>query len=410
MKIRPKVLFVAENVTLAQVVRLKVLADSLDPQNYEVHFASSEFSPLVFEGTAFNQHLLFTTDKERVFRALQSGQRLYEKNLLERYLEADLALLDAVKPDMVIGDFRLSLAISAPLRAVPWASMINAYWSPYAERESWPVPDHPIVKILGEDLTAHYFPMAVPKVFAHFAAPLNRMRRRYGMKEIGSLLEVLCAGDHTLYPDDPELIPTCNLPPHHEYLGPIFWAPQRPLPVLPACSEKPLVYVTLGSSGRVDALPSVLEAVAALNVVAVVATAGRTQLEMLPANAVSADSVAGDEMARRAAVVVCNGGSSTAYQALREGTPVLGIASNFDQFLSMQAIERAGAGVLLKARSINAETARSALRRLVSDARFRTAAQQVAARFATSNAPARFQAWLARVLAQAQRSAAAGHR
>ena len=43
---RRRVLFVAENVTLAQCVRLVTLARALDPQAYEVHFASSEFEPV----------------------------------------------------------------------------------------------------------------------------------------------------------------------------------------------------------------------------------------------------------------------------------------------------------------------------------------------------------------------------
>ena len=51
---RPRILFVAEAVTLAQVVRLATLARGLDPARYEVHFASARFDELVFAGTAFS--------------------------------------------------------------------------------------------------------------------------------------------------------------------------------------------------------------------------------------------------------------------------------------------------------------------------------------------------------------------
>ena len=53
-----RVLFVAENVTLAQCVRLVTLARALEPERYEVHFACADFPDLVFAGTRFVQHPL----------------------------------------------------------------------------------------------------------------------------------------------------------------------------------------------------------------------------------------------------------------------------------------------------------------------------------------------------------------
>src|SRR5690606_22598052 len=84
-----RILFVSECVTLAQVVRLVVLARALDPARYEVHFASGEFSPLVFAGTSFVRHELETVDARRVLAALEAGKRLYEKSTLERYVAAE---------------------------------------------------------------------------------------------------------------------------------------------------------------------------------------------------------------------------------------------------------------------------------------------------------------------------------
>src|SRR5512134_2469028 len=120
-----RILFVSENVTLAQVVRLVTLAQSLDPRRYEAHFACSRFDDLVFSGTRFVQHELYTLPRERVDRALASGKRLYEKRDLERYLAADLELIDRVRPALIVGDFRLSLAVAGPLRGVPVAALIN---------------------------------------------------------------------------------------------------------------------------------------------------------------------------------------------------------------------------------------------------------------------------------------------
>ena len=79
-----RILFVAENVTLSQVVRLSVLARALDRERYEVHFASSEFDPLVFRDLDCHRHVLETIGGKAVERALESGRRIYEKATLMR--------------------------------------------------------------------------------------------------------------------------------------------------------------------------------------------------------------------------------------------------------------------------------------------------------------------------------------
>ncbi len=111
------------------------------------------------------------------------------------------------------------MSVSATKFGVPWATLINAYWSPYAKRTEFPVPDHPIIKVLGEKMTARYFPKAMPAVFSRFAKPVNDARRHYGLSPIGSLLEVLTFADHTLYPDHPKLTPVEGAPGSHHFPG-----------------------------------------------------------------------------------------------------------------------------------------------------------------------------------------------
>ena len=49
---------------------------------------------------------------------------------LDRYVEEDLRLIDSFRPDVVVGDFRVSLAISARKARIPYVNVTNAYWSP----------------------------------------------------------------------------------------------------------------------------------------------------------------------------------------------------------------------------------------------------------------------------------------
>jgi UDP:flavonoid glycosyltransferase YjiC (YdhE family) len=406
-----RVLFVSENVTLAQVVRLVTLARALDPGEFEVHFACSEFSALSFAGTRFEQHPLYTVDPRVIDKALRSGRRLYEKSTMKRYVEADLALLDRVQPHLVVSDLRLSLTISAPLRQVPHAALINAYWSPNAVRDGFPLPEHPIVRLLGEQMAARYFPKALPAVFRYFAEPVNAVRRQHGLPPIGDMLAVLDHADYVLYPDVPELTPVDATGERHVFLGPVLWSPAVALPSAwldPAVQDaRAPVYVTLGSSGDVNVLPRVVRALGRLPVRVLLATARRAELRDLPPNVLVADYVPGDEAARRAAFVITNGGSSSGYQALAEGTPVLGIPFNLDQYLAMDAIERAGAGVLLRSGSLTEQKVEDAVRKLLSHAEYRAAAVRVAAAMKLANSADCFRNFVQHAVAPEARRARA---
>jgi len=161
-------------------------------------------------------------------------------------------------------------------------------------------------------------------------------------------------------------------------LGAVQWAPRVALPEVPFSDDRPLVYVTLGSSGELAALPAVLKGLDGLPLVALLSTAGRTRVADLPSNVSAAPLLPGDVLCRQARFVITNGGSSTGYQALAAGAPVLGIPSNLDQYLATAAIVKGGAGLQLRSGGLRAEHVRAAAVRLL-DARTET---QNAARWA----------------------------
>ena len=428
MPARRRILFVAEAVTLAQVVRLATLGRALDRDQYEVHFASARFDELVFGGAPFTRHAIHSLSPAVIDARVASGRRLYGRRTLARYVRDERALFERVRPDLVIGDLRLSLAVSAAVDRIPYASLINAYWSPNAVRDGFPLPDHPIVRLLGVRLAEQYFPRALPFVFRHFARPVNALRRAHGLPALGSLPQVLNAGDHTLFPDVPALVPlreparpagspdeggAPGLPGEGSaplFLGPVLWSPPVSLPPWwqRLDPQRPTLYVTLGSSGRVQRLPLVIEVAARLGFQVLVATAGRAAVPAaLPAHVHLADFLPGELAARRSLAVVSNGGSTTGYQALSQGRPVLGIASNLDQYLAMTAIERAGGGLLLRAGALTADQLAGALTRLVSEPSFAARAAALGDEFARWDSGANFRAFVARAASGSAGRAAA---
>src|ERR1044071_6428597 len=108
---RKRILFIAEAVTLAHVVRPLVLAQSLDSEQYEVHFASADRYGFLFQKSNLRCWQINRISSAAFLRALSHGARLYSYRALEQYVIDDLQLIRDVGPDLVVGDFRLSLAV-----------------------------------------------------------------------------------------------------------------------------------------------------------------------------------------------------------------------------------------------------------------------------------------------------------
>lgn len=363
-----RILFFAEAVTLAHVARPIVLARAL---------AGSEMEPVVACDVRYRRFLerepwetlpLNSISSAQFLHSLAKGRPVYDARTLRGYVEEDLRLIDRVQPDLVVGDFRLSLSVSARLAKVPYAAVVNAYWSPYYTRRRYPLPELPLTRFLPLPVAEALFQLALPIAFAQHCRPLNDVRREYGLQPLGSdLRRVYTDADHVLYADSASLFPTRDAPPNHHYLGPIVWSADSEQPGwwndLPA--DRPVVYVTLGSSGRVSDARRVLRSVAELPVTVIASTAGAALASAYPPNLFVADYLPGAEAAARSQLVVCNGGSPTSQQALVCGTPVLGIASNMDQFLNMQALSIAGVGETLRASRVSAKTIEAAVQRLL---------------------------------------------
>lgn len=316
---RKKILFMAEAVTLAHVGRPLSLAQGLDEEEYEVHFACADGYDFCFKQAPFRRWRIDSISSLQFLQALAHGKPVYTESTLHAYVEDDLRLLNTVQPDLVIGDFRLSLSVSARLQRIPYMTVSNAYWSPWV-RQHYTVPSLPLTGVLPVWLADPLFRLIRPLAFASHAVPLNRVRRRHGLPSLGSdLRRIYTDADRTLYADIPQLFPPHGMPSTHDYLGPIIWAPPLDLPdwwQRPELSSgRPIIYVTLGSSGQGTLLPRVLRALAPLPVTVLAATAGTIRVDAVPPNAYVAPFLPGDAAARRASLVICNGGSPTSQQA-----------------------------------------------------------------------------------------------
>lgn len=402
-----RVLFFAEAVTLAHVARCLVLAEALRSK-YAVSLAVAASAHRHAPANRFRVTTLESIPSERFVEALRRGHPVYDENTLRRYVEDDLRLIDEIRPDLVVGDFRLSLSVSTRLRSVPYVAISNAYWSPWYRRTA-PLPVLPWTSIVPLAVARPVFALGCRPVMASHSRPLNRVRSFYGLPPLASdLRQVYSDADHVAYADVPELFPTSDRPVTHRYLGPILWSP----PVEPPSwwnesTTEANAYVTMGSSGDPTLLGAVVDALDDLGIAARVATAGAAFGPSARSRARVAPYLPGTEAARRADFVICNGGSLTVQQALSAGKPVLGIASNMDQFLNMQPIVEAGAGIVVRADRVSRTAILRAVVRLLHETDAKAQAHRLSGVLARYSAPDRFAAMIDDILAATGRSGAA---
>ena len=385
-----RVLFFAEAVTLAHVARPIALAEGLDRELYDVHLAHHPRYRSLLGELDVTEHEITSISPQQFMEALAGGELLYDQQTLESYVEEDLRVIAAVRPQVIVGDFRLSLAVSAKLAGVPYIALSNAYWSPYC-KQSYIVPELPFTRFLGPKLAQIVFSAVRPLVFALHCRPMNRLRRSHGLDSLGhDLREVYTHADYTLYADVPEMFNMPELPANHRFIGPIVWSPRLPLPdwwqELPETAS--IVYVTLGSSGQAHLLPTLINALGQLDITALVSTAGADIPGSVPDNVYLAEYLPGEEVVKKSSLVICNGGSPTTHQALIHGVPVLGLAGNLDQYLNMSACVQVGVGRLLRAGTADTAELIDVVGQMLVDTAHRQAAEGLAKKFSRTNSSA----------------------
>lgn len=382
-----KVLFFAEGATLAHVARPYVVAQSLSPEAFEVVFARPSSFAWLTAGSGLRTIDLPCQDAKVFARRLEHGRPLYDYATLAAYVEQDLALIETERPDVVIGDFRLSLSVSARLRNVPYVTICDAYWSPeYPSRP--PLPVLSFTRFTPIPLASLLFRHIAPLAMRLHTLPLERLRAHHGLPSLGhDLRRCYTDADLRLFANFPELFPEVEESETATFIGPISWSPAANASLELATAGRPLVYVTMGSSGDIGVLGSVIEAVGSFDCDIVVSTAGRSVPGKVRTSSTRLfDYLPGEQVCERASLVVCNGGSPTTNQALAQGVPVLGIASNMDQFLNMRAVEEFGAGILVRGDRARPERIRTAAQALLTHPAFAARARALAASTAARQA------------------------
>lgn len=349
-----RVLFIGEGSTLAHAARPLALAEALPKDRFDVTVAVPERYRQWVPAPARWLPLVAQTP-EAFAERLRSGRPLFSRPRLDQYVAEDLALIGAALPEVVIGDFRLSLAASARKAGVPYITISNAYWSPdKVLRVARPTLDR--FRGWPSAPAELAFRALAPTAMRWHARQIDGLLVSHGLEGVGGdIRRAFTEADLTLYADLPSLFPDVPETEMRRFLGPVSWEPPMDLPAWweEVPDHKPMIYLTLGSSGDVSTLGRMTGWLAELGFTVMLATAGRAQIEGDGESLFVASYLPGLAACARADLVICNGGSPTTTQALLMGRPVLGVASNMDQLLNMRAVQARGAGLTLRADTLS---------------------------------------------------------
>lgn len=381
------VLVIGESATLAHVVRPFTIAKALHEQGLDVHFAADSYFAAAFEHAHFPVHTLKSRSPTEFRRIVETNDIIFPAELLREYIDNDLELIDTIQPHVILQDFRRSLTVSAVVARIPVLTLTNSYWSPYVINRRFPAPCSADIADAVKSGTVSAtelvetaegeFNKILGQVFQSQAEGLDTVRSEWGLSPFPDYLTGATWGDRVLYADLPTIVGMERIPASHRFLGPVTWAPKLPLPSwwdsIPRSAV--VIYVSIGSSGFVDLLPLISNIAPRMNCYFVIATGGAPIPDSLPPRCFAAEYLPGDLVAQRASVMITNGGSPSAYQALNAGVPVLGIPLNMDQLLFMQHLVQSGAARSIRADCISEENLLESISSMLTLPSFRGAAE-----------------------------------
>jgi MGT family glycosyltransferase len=235
---------------------------------------------------------------------------------------------------------------------------------------------------------------------------LNAARAEHGLAPLDAALDQIGRADRMLVLTSKAFdVPTGDLPDNLRYAGPRLDDPPWAGEWTPPEGDEPLVLVGLSSTfqDQLGVLRRAAEALGSLPVRAVITTGPAVTPGDVdaPANVQIVAAAPHAEILRHAAAVVTHGGHGTVIKALAAGVPLVVLPMGRDQLDVAARVAGSGAGIRLKPGASAAKLA-NAVRAVLGDPSYRTAATRLAGAIAADTAEDRAVAELESLTSAAQ--------
>ncbi|MFB2877368.1 glycosyltransferase [Floridanema aerugineum] len=365
-KIHNCFLFLPSAIALSHLTRLVLIAQELQQRGAEIAFVFPENNQIL-------QHYNFqffpvadaviTDFSSNVFAA-------YTPSLIEQCVNDELKAIEAFKPDAIIGDFRLTGAISSKIAGVPYISIVNGYMTDYFDPVDVMIPkdkrplDYKIASIAAKAIQG--------KQKRDLATHFREYAQKHKLKNLVSLYDFL-RGDLTLIADLPQFCPLENLPPNFRYIGPLIWEGfNATVPdFLKINQSKQIIYATTGNTGKEKFIQLIIDAFKNDNAYEVVLTTGAfihpDAVPNIP-NIHVTRFIPGSEIMKHSQAVIHCGGNGTTYQALSQGVSAVVIPFNNDQNINAWLVKKNKLGIPLSPSELTGNQVKLAVKKLLDDA------------------------------------------
>lgn len=366
-----KILFFGESLSLTHIVRPLMLAEESLRRGYSTVFACDEPYVAMLSPEVRSVRVGIQSVPSKVmFRRIAVGKPAFDDKTLQSYVEAELKLIRMIKPDLVVGDFRLSLLLSCRLLNVPYLNLTNIHWRPGIV-ERFPLPELARLSFLPHPFKSWLFEQCLPFSFRLHCRSFHRIARRFGAYfEIKTLLQLYTSGDFVFYFDAPFLWGNPLLRVNETFVGPMLWSMPGGNMGAELPTDRPLVYVCMGSSGRADLVGRLLKVLSEFPVNVALSTANRDITYSKSNQIFCFKEASAESIIKKAAFTISHGGTAQSHLSVSLGVPVLAIPNNLDMYLSMIPLVKAGAGIVIRSDRLNDSVLRTGIEALLKDPQF----------------------------------------
>ena len=372
-----KLLFISEAVSLAHVIRPLALIDQLSFEDFEIFFAV----PNKYFWMVKNQKIvkidLITQNPEHYEKKIKNGEALFNEKVLESQIEYDLKIIKEINPDLIIGDFRLSLNISCELTNKIYMNITDAHWYPTTESIPFPMPSLPLTK-LPLPIARYLFNLFSSYFMKLHLRPYLKLRQKYNLPITSniSLKSFYAKSDFSIFSSYKFLYEHMTFDEKCTFAGylhinfpidkPFWWSE-----AIKKTQDGKSVYISMGSTGSVDDIELIIETLLIENFIIFISTANRIELAKTHANLYIASYLPGEEIVEHVDLMICHGGTMTAQQSLYKGTPVLCIPQNMDQYLFSERIREFKAGEIIRSDRVTAKKVRELTLTIINDQNYK---------------------------------------
>lgn len=319
-------------------------------------------------------------------------------------IQGERAALRELAPDLVLHGFWPFANIAARMLTIPTAAFLPLPLHPESIR-------HGLMTDLPDEVPALLtrLPRSLRRLLVRLAAPLvpamvpaftqhnvPKAARAAGWEgsPLRKVFDILKT-DLTVINDLPEFYEHTRLPQGFVVTGRVF-APGDDLAaadpavvdVLTRNDTRPVVLLTMGSSGTRESFLAALRAVADPGWRAVVLASpaicslAEAQAHVAPHDGlvITDQFVPARAVTSRADVVVSHGGQGTVQTSLAAGVPTVGVGMQAEQQINLQHVEMWGAGIRIPKRSWTPQVIHARIRAVLADTRYADAARGLATR------------------------------